>query len=145
MNAPTELVANRHVAAQSLRILICEDAVINQRVASRLLEREGYQVDIAANGTIAVEKFRSESWDVILMDVQMPELDGFEATRCIRQLEDGRTHVPIIAMTAHAMKGDRERCISAGMDGYLSKPFAARELYEAVQQALADCKIPLDN
>ncbi len=114
------------------RILLAEDSVINQKVATAILRRAGYQVDVAANGLEALEKLGRGRYDLALMDVQMPELDGLETTRAIRQNEGDQVHLPIIAMTASAMKGDRERCLEAGMDDYVSKPVQPEELLEAV-------------
>jgi len=114
---------------RGLHILLAEDNVVNRTLALRLLEREGHTVAVATNGREAKERSESEKFDMILMDVQMPEMDGFQATAAIREVE--RTtgkHIPIIAMTAHAMKGDRERCLSAGMDAYIAKPIDAGEL-----------------
>jgi len=104
-------------------------------VAVRLLEKHGYTVEVAQNGREAVDKMRLGHFDVVLMDVQMPEMDGFEATAAIRNVEkQGGNHVPIIAMTAHALKGDRERCLAAGMDGYISKPFKIEELLALMEK-----------
>lgn len=116
-----------------LRVLLAEDNPVNQQVTMRFLERWGHEVLIAEDGERAVTMHEKESPDLILMDIQMPVMDGFEATRAIRQRErkTGR-HVPIIAMTAHAVKGDRERCLAHGMDGYLSKPVNQAELREAI-------------
>jgi two-component system, sensor histidine kinase and response regulator len=118
-----------------LRILLAEDGVVNQKVAVSLLERRGHSVQVANNGREALAALERERFDLVLMDVQMPELDGFEATAAIRvqEREEGG-HLPIVAMTAHAMKGDRERCLAAGMDDYLSKPIRADELYETVER-----------
>jgi CheY-like chemotaxis protein len=113
------------------RLLVAEDNPVNQRLALKLLEKLGYEVELAANGREAVEKALRGGWDAILMDCQMPEVDGYEATGVIRSREPADVHVPIIAMTANAMKGDRERCLDAGMDDYLSKPVNRGEL-EAV-------------
>src|SRR6185436_10915911 len=99
-----------------------------------LLAKRGHAVVLVENGRAAVEAVQQQRFDLVLMDVQMPEMDGFAATAAIRSGE--RTtgdHIPIIAMTAHAMKGDREQCLSAGMDGYISKPFRARELFDAIE------------
>ena len=116
-----------------LRVLLVEDKPFNQRVAQGFLERRHVQVDIAEDGVQAVAKFAEDRYDAILMDVQMPVMDGYEATRLIRQAEarqrPGHPSTPIIAMTAHAMSGDRERCIAAGMDDYLTKPIAPDRLY----------------
>ncbi len=118
----------------SLRLLLTEDNLVNQRLAMRLLEKRGHSVVIVGNGREAVEILHQQSFDVVLMDVQMPEMDGFEATKLIRARErDTGGHVPIVAMTAHAMKGDRERCLEVGMDGYISKPLNPTELFEAVE------------
>ena len=108
---------------------------MNQTLALRMLEKWGHEVVIAGNGKEAIEALEKERFDLVLMDVQMPEMSGFEATAALRERE--RTtggHVPIVAMTAHAMKGDRERCLEAGMDGYVSKPMQAKELLEAIDR-----------
>ena len=119
---------------RSLRILLAEDGLVNQQVARGLLEARGHRVVVAGNGNEAVAALERERFDLVLMDVQMPEMDGFEATDQIRRREAATGgHVPIIAMTAHALKGDRERCLASGMDGYLSKPVQARTLYDAVE------------
>jgi CheY-like chemotaxis protein len=117
------------------RVLLAEDNAVNQRVAVRMLEKLGCQVDVAANGREAVESVWRSSYDCVFMDCQMPEMDGFEATAAIRRREDpGDLHVPIIAITAHAMQGDRDRCLSAGMDDYLSKPVGAEALRTMLQK-----------
>jgi signal transduction histidine kinase/ActR/RegA family two-component response regulator len=119
---------------QALRILLAEDNVVNQRLAVRLLEKHGHRVTVAANGREAVEALVRDQFDAILMDIQMPEMSGLEATEAIRLSERGTTrHIPIIAMTAHAMKGDREQCLERGMDGYLSKPIRPQELLETLE------------
>ncbi|HXH24315.1 MAG TPA: response regulator [Vicinamibacterales bacterium] len=116
------------------KILLAEDNVVNQRVAVGLLAQRGHDVIVVANGREAVEAVARERFDLVLMDVQMPEMGGFEATAEIRRLEMGtQEHLRIIAMTAHAMAGDRERCLDAGMDGYIAKPFDPAELYAAVE------------
>ena len=115
--------------ARQLRILLAEDNAVNQKLATRLLEREGHDVHVVQNGQEALEAIAIGQFDVVLMDVQMPEMDGIEATSVIRTIEAAKGgHLPIVAMTAHAMRGDRERCIQAGMDGYVSKPIDRREL-----------------
>ena len=118
-----------------LHILVAEDNRVNQKVASRMLEHMGHRVDVVANGLEAVTALRAMPFDLVLMDVQMPEMDGFEATRQIRDAATGTLNpkIPIIAMTAHAMKGDRERCLQAGMDGYVSKPVEPTALREAIE------------
>jgi signal transduction histidine kinase/CheY-like chemotaxis protein len=121
-------------AESSLRVLLAEDNAVNQILAVQLLEARGHRVEVAGDGRVAVDKWKDGSFDVILMDVQMPELDGFKATGEIRRLEQsGDTHIPIVAMTAHAMKGDRERCLAAGMDDYVPKPVKAEELYKVLE------------
>jgi CheY-like chemotaxis protein len=127
-----------------LRILLTEDNAINQKLALRLLARMGYRADVAGNGLEAVEAVQRQPYDVVLMDVQMPEMDGLEATRCIRQLSPQELSVlgageqpRIIAMTASAMQEDRERCMSAGMDDYISKPIRVDELVDA----LGKCRV----
>jgi CheY-like chemotaxis protein/HPt (histidine-containing phosphotransfer) domain-containing protein len=103
-------------------------------LAIRLLEKRGHSVVAVVDGLRAVEAVQESSFDAVLMDVQMPELDGLEATQVIRQWENGKDHVPIVALTAHAMESDRQRCLDAGMDAYVSKPFSADELYATVEQ-----------
>jgi len=124
------------IAGRALRILLAEDNRVNERLAVRLLGKLGHQVMVARNGREALDALAQQAFDLILMDVQMPELDGLEATRLIREQEKGTgAHIPILAMTAHAMKGDRERCLEAGMDGYLAKPIQPEELSGAIQKA----------
>ncbi len=121
---------------RKLKILLAEDNLINQKVAAYSLHQMGHQVVIANNGKEAVEKYNSNQFDLILMDVQMPEMSGFEATRAIRKIENqspGSKHIPILALTANAMKGDMEQCIASGMDAYLSKPFQQEELNHFIQ------------
>ena len=122
-------------AARPLSILLAEDSLINQKLAIGLLERWGHRVTVANDGEEAVRLSAERSFDLILMDVQMPALDGLDATRVIRarERETGR-HVPIVAMTAHAMKGDRERCLEVGMDGYLMKPIRAEQLFRQIEE-----------
>ncbi len=122
--------------ARPLHILLAEDSVVNQKLAVALLQRQGHTVTLACNGREAVERFRGDCFDLILMDVQMPEMDGLEATVAIRDHQRlSGFHTPIIAMTAHALKGDRERCLQAGMDGYVAKPIRPQELYQALAAA----------
>ena len=120
---------------RSLRLLLAEDNAVNQRLACRLLEKHGHAVIVAGTGKEAVAALEREAFDAVLMDVQMPEMDGLEATAAIRALEAGSgRHQPIIAMTAHAMKGDRERCLAAGMDDYVSKPLQLSELLASLDR-----------
>ena len=118
-----------------LRILVAEDNAVNRAAAVRLLETRGHTVVTAPDGREAVAAITEEDYDVVLMDVHMPVMDGFEATAAIREMEKEKGgHLPVLALTASAMKGDRERCLEAGMDGYVSKPFRARELYDPVEE-----------
>lgn len=120
---------------RKLNILVAEDQIINRKIVIQLLEKKGWIVKAAENGRIAFEMATSQRFDLILMDVQMPEMDGFDATRSIRQSEkDKNFHTPIVAMTAHAMKGDREKCLAAGMDFYITKPVNPNELYETIEK-----------
>jgi signal transduction histidine kinase/ligand-binding sensor domain-containing protein len=121
----------------SLSILLAEDNAVNQRLAQRMIERMGYSVTVVDNGRKAVEAALRQTFDLILMDVQMPEMDGFEATACIRRAEDAhRRNTPIVAVTAHAMAGDREQCLRAGMDNYISKPIHFEDLQELVNHTV---------
>jgi CheY-like chemotaxis protein len=115
-----------------LRVLLAEDNVFNQKVAQMTLNRLGCRLDTVANGTEAVRMMREFPYDLVLMDCQMPEMDGYAATGLIRQLEGPAAAVPIIAMTAHAMPGDRDRCLASGMDDYLSKPVRADDLRDVL-------------
>lgn len=120
-------------STQSLRILLAEDNPVNQKLAATVLEKEGHYVALAANGLEAIELFKTQVFDIILMDIQMPEMDGIQATHHIRELEANQgTRVPIIAVTAHAMKGDEQKCLDAGMDGYISKPISPARLSELI-------------
>ncbi|MGE5357694.1 MAG: two-component regulator propeller domain-containing protein [Bacteroidales bacterium] len=123
-------------ASRRLRVLLAEDNRTNQKVATIMLERLGHQVVVAANGVEAVNALRAEPYDLVLMDVQMPEMDGLEATKRIRAGEPGviNPRIPIVAMTAHAMKGDREQCLESGMDAYLAKPIKPAELRDVIEQ-----------
>jgi two-component system sensor histidine kinase/response regulator len=124
-----------------LQILLAEDNLVNQTLAVRLLEKRGYVVTVVGDGRAAIAALEKQSYDVVLMDVQMPEMDGFEATAVIRKNEEsGARHTPIVAMTAHALKGDRERCLASGMDGYLPKPIRSAELFAAIENAVGKGK-----
>jgi two-component system, sensor histidine kinase and response regulator len=139
-NEPGLSLITRHSLRQhqrKLRVLLAEDNAVNQKLASRLLEKRGHTVVVAGNGHEALKALEKEEFDLVLMDISMPEMDGLEAARAIRASEKTTgAHLPIIAMTAHAMKGDRERCLDAGMDGYVSKPVQAHELFAAAETAL---------
>jgi CheY-like chemotaxis protein len=125
-------------ARRKLRVLLAEDNPINQKLAVRILQNQGHWVKVANDGEEAVAAARSGEFDVILMDVQMPNMSGLEAAAAIRTLERGTgRHVPMVALTAHAMKGDQERCLAAGMDGYVSKPIQPNHLLEVMAQVTA--------
>lgn len=129
--ATQHIVTKRSVADRqpAVRLLLAEDNVINQKVAVKILDKLGYSVDVASSGREAVEAAALRRYDLILMDVQMPERDGFEATAAIRAREqESGIRTPIVAMTAHVMSGDRARCIEAGMDDYLPKPISAQAI-----------------
>jgi two-component system sensor histidine kinase/response regulator len=133
---------------QRFHILLAEDNAVNQRLALKLLEKRGHTAVVASNGKEALAAYAVEKFDLILIDVQMPEMDGFAATKAIREREActssapnqqgaASPHIPIVAMTAHAMKGDRERCLEAGMDAYISKPLNPQQLYEVIESVIA--------
>ena len=116
-------------------MLLAEDNPVNVLVAKRLLERHGFDVTAVGNGRLAVEALQAQAYDVVLMDVQMPEMDGLQATAAIRTHEEGSgRHTPIVALTAHAMQGDEERCLAAGMDAYATKPIEADLLLTAIAE-----------
>jgi len=130
---------------KALRILLAEDNLVNQRLAVRLLEKHGYAVEVAGNGREALDKLARGSFDLVLMDIQMPEMDGLEATAAIREIERATgNHLPVVAMTAHAMKGDSERCLAAGMDGYIAKPIRALELFKEIERAFPPAPLVTD-
>src|SRR5204863_3125153 len=133
-----DLVTGHSIAESrhALRILLAEDNPVNQQVATAMLLKRGHQVDVVSNGREAVDAVTRERYDVVLMDIQMPEMDGFEATAKIRALTQGRT-LPIIALTAHALSGERRRCLERGMSGYLAKPVKAHDLFAAVEGRVA--------
>jgi two-component system sensor histidine kinase/response regulator len=141
----TQTLITRHTLREErdrVRILLAEDNAVNQTLAVRLLEKRGYLVTVAADGHAALAALEKQSFDLILMDVQMPQMDGFQATAAIRQKEEsGARRTPIVAMTAHALKGDQERCLAAGMDGYVSKPIRTAELFAAIETALGLAKL----
>jgi CheY-like chemotaxis protein len=123
-----------------LRILLAEDNAVNQMLAVRLLEKQGHSAVVVGTGRAALEALDEEEFDVILMDVQMPDMDGLEATAAIREREKGNgKHVPIVAMTAHAMSGDEARCLAAGMDGYVAKPISSQTLAGEINRVRVAC------
>jgi CheY-like chemotaxis protein len=144
---PGPAVVTQHVlrearAAASRRILLAEDNHVNQILAVRLLERRGHRVNVASSGREAIDWVERENFDLILMDLQMPDMDGLEATAMIREREKqrgGRT--PIVALTAYTMKGDRERCLEAGMDNYINKPIDAVKFLEIVEMMAAPSRV----
>ena len=136
--APALEVITRHTIAESrraFRILLAEDNPVNQQVAATMLRKRGHQVDIVGDGAQAIAAVQAHTYDLVLMDVQMPVMDGLAATAGIRALPQGRD-VPIVAVTAHALAGDRERCLAAGMTGYLTKPFKAQDLFAVIEASV---------
>jgi CheY-like chemotaxis protein len=137
--AVTTKIEEKRLQFGPMKILLAEDNLVNQKLAIGLLEKHGHEIHIANNGREAIEAWESQPFDLVLMDVQMPVVDGFEATRTIRERERTTgTHTPIIAMTARAMRGDRERCLEAGMDEYVSKPIRIRQLWERCAEVFGE-------
>jgi CheY-like chemotaxis protein len=137
-----DLLQEQSAGREGLHILLAEDNAVNRKLAMRLLEKRGHRVTVATNGREALEQLEGAAFDLVLMDVQMPEMDGLEATRRLREREDRSGHgtgqrQAVVAMTALVMKGDRERCIAAGMDGYMSKPIRPQELDEVLDRYAA--------
>jgi two-component system sensor histidine kinase/response regulator len=149
----TRALVTRHTLReqrQSLSFLVAEDNVVNQTVIARLLVKRGHTVVVAQNGRETLEALEKQHFDIVLMDVQMPDMDGFEATKRIREKEKASgAHLPIIALTAHAMKGDEERCLAGGMDGYVTKPIKLEELFSVIEKLVpgmnrrSDAKVPV--
>jgi CheY-like chemotaxis protein len=134
---------------QSLSFLVAEDNAVNQKLVARLLEKRGHTVMLAKDGREALEMLQKQHFDIVLMDVQMPEMDGFEATTWIREKEKvSGVHQLIIALTAHAMQGDEERCLTGGMDAYVAKPIKSEELFSVIEKVApaisrnSDIKVP---
>ena len=142
-------LVTRHTLSEekrnAARILLAEDNPINQKLAVVMLQKAGYSIDVVNNGYEAVEAVQANTYHIVLMDVQMPEFDGLEATRTIRKREGQEQHIPIIAMTAHAMKGDRERCLEAGMDDYLTKPLKFDDVLETIDRWVGQELRPSEN
>lgn len=131
---PLETAAVRTTISSTLRVLLVEDNLVNQKVATAILKKAGCNVTTAGNGQDAIQQIRKNKYDIILMDCQMPVMDGFEATAKIRAMKDDISNIPIIALTAHAMKEDRQKCIAGGMDDYISKPVSRQELIDTVNK-----------
>ena len=127
------LIAEKVIpGGEGIRVLVVEDNVINRMLVIKVLKNQGFETDIAENGLIALEKYEKNNYDIILMDLQMPEMDGYEATRKIRGLAGFKKDIPIMAMSAHTFKGEYEHCIEIGMNDFMSKPFDTTELYEKI-------------
>jgi CheY-like chemotaxis protein len=131
---PAPDAPNRKLASQQLNVLLVEDNAVNQKLALRLLERAGHSVEVAGDGVYALELLAKGNFDCVLMDVQMPRMDGLETTRAVRMLEElTGEHIPIVAMTAHALDCDRDRCLQAGMDDYMTKPISRDSLLNILE------------
>jgi CheY-like chemotaxis protein len=130
-------LSQRRSAPSAPLILVVEDSPVNRLVAVRQLKRNGYQVHVVNDGREALQALATQRYDAVLMDCQMPDVDGYQATRELRRREDGVRHTPVIAMTAHAMTGDRERCLDAGMDDYLTKPVRSQTLIAMLERWIA--------
>jgi CheY-like chemotaxis protein len=138
-NQPVPLVTRHSLREDNhrIRILLAEDNAVNQTLAVRLLEKRGFSVTVAQDGQAAIKAFRAGGFELVLMDIQMPGTDGFEATAAIREIEKlTGGHIPIVAMTAHALVGDQERCLASGMDGYVSKPIRTSQLFAVIEKML---------
>jgi signal transduction histidine kinase/CheY-like chemotaxis protein len=140
---PPDPVTISQVRRHGLRFLLAEDNVINQRLMLRLLDKVGHAVTVVRNGRAALEALATDGYDMALLDIQMPEMDGFEVVAAIRERERGtRKHLPLVALTAHAMRGDRERCLQAGFDGYVSKPIRFQDLFDTIDRLAATATVP---
>ena len=132
--APVVLASVETPTIPGARVLVAEDNAVNRQLVTRSLQKLGYEVDVAANGSEAVAKWAQQHYDLVLMDCQMPEMDGYQATAQIRSAEAGERHTPIVAVTAHAMSGEDKKCAEAGMDGYLTKPLRMEDLRKTVER-----------
>lgn len=139
MKLPGAISAN----GGGIKVLVAEDNMINQMLVIRILKKQGFETDVAENGLIALDKHKNKHFDVILMDLQMPEMDGYEATRMIREMNTVKKKIPIIAMSAHTIKGEYERCIELGMNDFISKPFDTNELYEKIYKLVKKRRKPV--
>lgn len=136
MDRPRVSGINLKVNGDGPKILVVDDNPMNRMLVVKVLQKKGFETDIAENGKIAVFKVGNNKYDMVLMDLQMPEMDGYEATKIIRARQDTKKDIPIIAMTAHAMDGEKERCLALGMDEFIPKPFYPEELYEKIKELL---------
>ena len=117
-----------------MRVLLVDDTPASRTLVVRILNKRGHTVETAENGRQALEMLRQRDFDLVLLDVQMPVMDGFQTAAAIRAMPDAKSHVPVVAITAYAMKGDRERCLASGMDSYIAKPIDSRKLVELVER-----------
>ena len=138
-NDPSKGILESEVG-KGISVLVVEDNTINQLLVIKLLQKKGYQTTVAENGKIALHKYNQVDFDIILMDLQMPEMDGYETTIHIRNLDSYKKNIPIVAMTAHTIKGESEKCLEIGMNAYISKPFQATELYEKIRLLVKESK-----
>jgi two-component system sensor histidine kinase/response regulator len=138
--ATTVIPAGVSPSSRSLRILVADDNLVNQQVAMGMLGKMGHRITLARNGLEALEQWRQSDFDLILMDVQMPEMTGLQATMQIRREEAIGTHIPIVAMTASAMSEDRDRCLAAGMDDFVSKPVSSKVIEQMITATFSDRK-----
>jgi CheY-like chemotaxis protein len=137
IKAPDKDAGKMFHIGQGVRVLVVDDNPINLLLVEKILKKQSFETETADNGKTALDKFSKKDYDIILMDLQMPEMDGYDATIRIRNLNSDKKNVPIIAMTAHTIKGEMERCLEIGMNDYISKPFHVAELYEKIHLLVA--------